>query len=74
VKFNMNQHPEGAMIAVTSLTATLGIEPHVSAANAICQPVFKDLESRFPVTSQLYANEPIVEVRFLLNATEVEHI
>lgn len=74
VKFKVNQHSEGAMIAVTSLTATLGIEPHVSPANAICHPVFQNLVSRFPVTSQLYANEPIVELRFLMNATEVEHI
>ena len=74
VKFKMNQHSEGAMIAVTSLAATLGIEPHVSPANAICQPVFQNLASRFPVTSQLYANEPMVEVRFSLNVTEVEHI
>ena len=70
----MNQHSEGAMIAVTSLTASLGIEPHVSPAQVICQPVFKNLISRFSVTSQLYPNEPMEEVRFFLSTAEVEHI
>ena len=74
VKFAMNQHAKGSMIAVTSLTASLGIEPHVSPANAICQPISLQLVSRFPVASQLYAHETTVEVRFFLSATEVEHI
>lgn len=74
VKFEMNPMGENAMIAVTSLTASLGTDAYPSPANEICQQVSLQLASGFPVKSQTYANNHTVDVRFSMRAAEVEDI
>ncbi len=74
LKIELNPQPEGAMIAVISLTAALGARPHASPAQVIAQPVSLPLVSGFRVASQRFKNERTEELRFSLTQVEVEDI
>jgi hypothetical protein len=73
-KFDMSQQPKDASVALTSFTASLGTMPHTSPGQTICQPVTRQLTSRFPATSQTYSYEHNEDVRFFLTAADVEDI
>jgi len=74
LKIEMNAQPKGAMIAVISFTASLVVNPNTSPTQVLCQPVTRQLVSRFPAASQTYAFDYTEEVRFLLTNAEVEDI
>jgi hypothetical protein len=70
----MNAMGGDGMIAVTSLTATLGADLYPAPGNGICGEISVPLESGFPVKSQTSANNHTVDVRFVLSTAEVEAI
>jgi hypothetical protein len=74
LKFEMGPQPKGAMIAVISFTASLVANPNTSPTQVLCQPVSRQLVSRFPAASQTYAFDYTEEVRFFLSEAEVENI
>jgi hypothetical protein len=75
VKIEISPQPEDAMVAVTSLTASLGAQQYASPAQVLCQPVTRQLVSRFPAHSKpTIANEYTEDFRFFLSQAEVEDI
>lgn len=74
LKFEMNPQPDDAMIAVISLTASLGVQPHASPAQVLCQPITRQLISRFPAHSQSYPTSHQEDLRFFLTQAEVEDV
>ena len=74
LKIEMNPQHDDAMIAVVSLTASLGAQAHASPTQVLCQPVARQLVSRFPAHSGPRANEHTEDLRFFLTQAEVEDI
>jgi len=74
LKFEMNPQPDDAMIAVISLTASLGVQPHASPAQVLCQPITRQLISRFPAHSQSHPTSHQEDLRFFLTQAEVEDV
>ena len=70
----MSPQPEDAMVAVVSLTASLGAQAHSSPRQVLCQPVTRLLTNRFPAHSGTTTNTHTEELRFFLSQAEVEEI
>src|ERR1700677_1929992 len=75
LKIEVKPQPEGEMIAATSITASLGAQQYASPVRALCQPITRQLISRFPAhSSPTSVNECTEELRFSLSQAEVEEI
>ena len=74
LKVEMSPQPEGAMIAIISLTASLGARPNASPAQVLAQPVTRQLLSGFRVASQRFKHEYTEDLRFILTQAEVEDL
>jgi hypothetical protein len=74
LNIEMSPQPDDAMIAVVSLTASLGARAHASPTQVLCQPVTRLLTNRFPAHSGPTTNSHTEELRFFLSQAEVEEI
>jgi hypothetical protein len=74
LKIDMNPQPTDAMIAVVSLTASLGAQPNASPTRVLCQPLTRHLVSGFPAHSGPTANSHTEDLRFFLTQAEIEDI
>lgn len=73
VKIEINPQPEESMLAAISLSASLGAQQYASPAQVLCQPVTRQLISRFPAHSRpTNVSEYTEDFRFFLTQSEVE--
>jgi hypothetical protein len=74
LKIEMSPQSDDAMIAVISLTASLGAPAHASPTQVLCEPIARQLISRFPAHSGPRVKEHTEDLRFFLTQAEVEDI